>query len=576
MTKKEFNPNDWLKDKQPNIQFETTTENTVKEVNNQKDNDIEEILQRVEAKSIDIANAYSDWRDIGFAFADEFGESGREYFHRISRFYADYSAAVCDKQYDKCLKAHGNGVTIKTFFHLAKSAGVNIKTTVSKEESDETRLYNTPPLPAEVYANLPEILKESTDLFQDNIEKDVFLVGAISVIGACLPNIEGIYFNEPHSAHLYSFITAPAGSGKSKLKWAKYFGSIIHETIVETSKKDKACFESELEHYNNLSKKERQDTERPQEPPQKMFYIPANSSSPAFIQALSDNNFCGVIFETEADTLANTFKQEWGNFSDVLRKAFHHESTNMFRRKDNEYIEIKDPHLAIALSGTPRQVHNLMPDVENGLFSRFLYYAFEDHTEFKNPFKSFRPVNYLDFFTEKGNQIFELYNQLNRLQNPISFELTEAQGDEFTKVFNEMLSRNKLLLGRDFEANVKRLGLVTFRIAMILTALRILENGDLSNPLICSDTDFNSALKLATTLEKHAIAVYQNLPNNELKGIKQKYYEALPEQFDRQTYLKVAEDMDIKPKTAEKYITQFKKSLLTHEHNSYAKVKSGK
>jgi hypothetical protein len=248
----------------------------------------------------------------------------------------------------------------------------------------------------------------------------------------------------------------------------------------------------------------------------------------------------------------------------------------MFRRKDNEYIEIKEPHLAIALSGTPRQVHNLMPDVENGLFSRFLYYAFEDHTEFKNPFQSFKSVNYLDFFNEKGKQMFDLYNQLNRLQNPITFELTEAQGIEFTEVFKEMLTRNKLLLGRDFEANIKRLGLVTFRIAMILTSLRILENGDLTNSLTCSDVDFNSALKLALTLEKHAIAVYQNLPHNELKGIKQKFYEALPEQFDRQTYLKVAEDMEVKPKTAEKYITQFKKSLLNHEHNNYTKVKSRK
>jgi len=247
----------------------------------------------------------------------------------------------------------------------------------------------------------------------------------------------------------------------------------------------------------------------------------------------------------------------------------------MFRRKDNEYIEIKDPHLAIALSGTPRQVHNLMPDVENGLFSRFMYYAFEDNTEFKNPFKSFQPVDYVQYFTEKGKQIHELHNQLNRLQKPISFKLQDAQEDEFTNVFNEILSRNKLLLGREFDANIKRLGLITFRIAMIFTALKILENGDSTNPLICNDTDFNSALKLALTLEKHAIAVYQNMPNNELKGVKQKFYETLPEQFDRQTYLQVAENLEIKPKTAEKYISQFKKSLLHHEHNSYSKLKSG-
>jgi len=45
-----------------------------------------------------------------------------------------------------------------------------------------------------------------------------------------------------------------------------------------------------------------------------LFYIPANSSSSAFIKALDDNNFRAEIFETEADTLASTFKQEWGSF----------------------------------------------------------------------------------------------------------------------------------------------------------------------------------------------------------------------------------------------------------------------
>jgi hypothetical protein len=356
------------------------------------------------------------------------------------------------------------------------------------------------------------------------------------------------------------------------MKWSKYFGQAIHDHLTEQSRNERAAFESELERYNNLTKAQRQGVERPEQPPRKMFFIPANSSSSAFIQALSDNNFSGVIFETEADTLADTFKQEWGNFSDVLRKAFHHESTSMFRRKDNEFIEIRDPHIAIALSGTPKQVHNMMPDVENGLFSRFLYYAFEDNSEFKNPFVSHRPVNYTDFFLEKSGIIFELYQQLNNLREPISFQLTEEQGQQFTEQFNAMLSRNKLLLGRDFDANIKRLGLITFRVAMILSALRIPEEGELPNPMICSDLDFQTAMIVATTLEKHAIAVFQNLPNNDLKGAKLKFFEKLPQQFDRQGYLKVAEELGIHPKTAEKYIGQFKPKLLNHEHNLYLKL----
>jgi len=433
----------------------------------------------------------------------------------------------------------------------------------------------TPNLPESVYNNVPDILKESLALFGDNTEKDIFLIGAIGLLSACLPNVRGIYFNKPYSPHLFVFITAPAGSGKSNMEWSKFFGQVIHYNIIATSKRAKEDYETELEQFNSRTRKEKAELQKPEEPPYRMFFIPANCSASAFVQALHDNNFQGVIFETEADTLANSFKQEWGNFSDVLRKAFHHESTNMKRRSENEYIEIKDPHLAIVLSGTPKQVHNLMPDVENGLFSRFLYYAFEDESDFKNPFVSHSKVNYVDFFNEKGQQIFELYNSLNNLQLPISFEFSKAQQDEFTHIFNDILKRNKLLLGNDFTANIKRLGVITFRIAMILSTLRILEDGVFSSPMICSDIDFNTSLEIAITLEKHAVAVFQNLPKNELKDKKLKFFEALPQQFDRQTYLEIAAKFQIINKTAEKYIGQFRKAgLLKHEHNLYSKIQS--
>ena len=89
---------------------------------------------------------------------------------------------------------------------------------------------------------------------------------------------------------------------------------------------------------------------------------------------------------------------------------------------------------------------------------------------------------------------------------------------------------------------------------------------------ICCDLDFQTAMTIATTLEKHAIAFFQNLHNNDLKGAKLKFFEKLPPQFDRQGYLKVAEELGIQPKTAEKYIGQFKPKLLSHEHNLYLKL----
>lgn len=594
--KKKFDIDYWLNKQEPTASQSTNILLvSPKPERFQDTNDVEVIIKRLEESHTDITANYSDWRDIGFAFADEFGEAGRSYFHSVSMFYPEYSHVVCDKQFDNCLKAKGHGVSIKTFFHLAQQAGISLVTTppknnlsvparpdsvsITKESQKiaEEVIFNTPKISSDVYNQLPEILRESTEMFSDGIEKDVFLIGAISVISGCLPNVQGIYFDEPVSAHLYAFITAPAGSGKGKLKWAKYFGIKIHKSMVEQSVRAHEEYEQELENYNNLNKNQRQGAEKPREPKRKMFYIPANSSSSAFIQALSDNDFKGIIFETEADTLAGTLKQDWGNFSDVLRKAFHHESTNMFRRKDNEHIEVEDPHLAIALSGTPKQVHNMMPDVENGLFSRFLYYAFEDYSDFKNPFISHQKVNYTDFFEAKGKQMYELYQILNSQQSPIQFCFTAEQGEVFTEQFNTLYKRNRMLLGNDFNANSRRLGLVTFRIAMVLRTLRILEDGDYSNPLICTETDFQTAIQIAFTLEKHAIAVFQNLPNNDLKGVKLKFYNALPDNFNRQGYLIVAKELDIKDKTAEKYIGQFKENdLLNHEHNNYTKPPNGK
>jgi len=439
------------------------------------------------------------------------------------------------------------------------------------EANDEGRIFNTPQLPEGIYENLPAILRESADLFQDAIEKDVFLIGALAVLSGCLPNIRGIYFDEPYSPHLYAFITAPAGAGKGKMKWARYFGQTIHDHLVDGSKEECEEYTLKLDQYNSLTQKERLHEERPREPLHKMFFIPANSSSSAFIQALADNDFTGVIFETEADTLANTFKQEWGNFSDVLRKAFHHESTSLFRRKDQEFIDIKDPHLAIALSGTPRQVQNMMPDTENGLFSRFLYYAFEDDGEFKNPFVSHRQLDYIEFFNGQGRRIYDLYLELNRLRQPIIFSLSPKQAGHLTVHFDSMLKRSKLLLGNDLEANVKRLGLVAFRMAMVFSALRFTDGRKISYPMTCCDTDFSMAISISTVLEKHAIAVFKSLPNNGMAGIKLRFFEALPGEFDRQTYLKIAEELGIREKNAEKYIAMFKNKLLGLERHRYFK-----
>ena len=87
---------------------------------------VERIVQLIEQRGIDITAGYDVWLRIGFAFSSEFGEGGRDFFHRVSRQNSKYDYHEADKQYNNCLSSKGEGITIGTFFQMAKDAGIDI------------------------------------------------------------------------------------------------------------------------------------------------------------------------------------------------------------------------------------------------------------------------------------------------------------------------------------------------------------------------------------------------------------------------------------------------------------------
>ncbi|MCA1761124.1 MAG: PriCT-2 domain-containing protein [Bacteroidales bacterium] len=122
--RKRFNPAQWLEIPKQN---HYTTPAPMDKNLTRIQYHVEVILRRIENYQIDLTCNYEDWIRLGFAFADEFGETGRSYFHRVSKFYRTYNSLETDQQYDQCLKSGKSGVTIKTFFAAARDAGINIR-----------------------------------------------------------------------------------------------------------------------------------------------------------------------------------------------------------------------------------------------------------------------------------------------------------------------------------------------------------------------------------------------------------------------------------------------------------------
>lgn len=583
--------------------------------------EIESIVQEAVARGIDIAPSYDDYVKLGFALARAEGEAGREHFVRLCSVHGT-SQADATKQYASCLKANPGNINIGTLFYLAKQAGItpnrqnkendkmakwqkedtvlpncqnailpketrNGKTEESKiaepviavEASDATPL---PSIPQSVYDNLPDFLKQVTRSALSDNERDMMLMGTITCISSTLPMMCGIYDNRIVYPMIYFFVLAEAGMGKGALSLCKEIIQPIDTELYEISRL----------RVNDYKRSQREARARGQsfdeeEPPLKMHIIPANSSASVFVEQLDQNGGVGIMFETECDTLASALKSDFGDFSSPLRMAFHHEPIKLRRRKDNEFRRIERPKLAVCISGTPGQLQHLIPDTENGLFSRFVFLHIPFKEEFRDTLAEDTITNSTySRFCQLGERYKELresfYRQAGGTEGYI-FSIPPLLHDRFHTFFLELNRRLVKDVSVAMQGVVRRLALVTYRIMMVLTAVRNMDKYIPSSaprtkdnyiPLVCAEEDFTVALEIIDTLVQHSVYTFNCLPsqstsstamNGKLSKSASKrmaFYADLPESFGKEDYTTLTEEKNLSVNTTNKWIEWFIKNGL--------------
>lgn len=244
MNKKTFNPGEWLNkaDNNPAPKPEIIANATGIQA------DIETVTRRIEEARKDITAGYAPWRDLGFALADALGEDGRSYYHRLSRFNKDYDQADCDKQYTACLNAHGHGITIKTFFQLAKDHGisVSIPSAPPAEGMEGTEETEGPTITDPLPYPLPDFLQKVIARKKSTEDADLLLLGALAVISACLPGISGEYDELVFYPNFFLFVTGNASAGKGRLSLCRAIAEPIHEALREQNEAENAEYEKQL------------------------------------------------------------------------------------------------------------------------------------------------------------------------------------------------------------------------------------------------------------------------------------------------------------------------------------------
>lgn len=588
--------------------------------------DLERLVAAIEKQGANIAPTYQEYMPIAFAIANDCGEAGRTFFHRICRMSEKYVSTEADKLYDHALKG-GNGRNgLGSVFHLADLAGVRLDKSLAEAGKlsnfqtftppshthtcthEEQSVKNVPPAFPEY--PWPAFLKRMIGRGDTPAQRDILLLGAITVLGATLnKSIRISYGRKFYYPCLQTFIVAPPASGKGALAWTRRLAEPIHEAMMANYRQRHKAYREEKSRWDSLGKK-KSDTPEPEMPPLKMFLIAGNNSGTGVLENLIEADGIGLICETEADTVSTAIGTEHGHWSDTLRKCHDHERLAFNRRTNHEYRECDESYLSVLLSGTPAQVKPLIPSAENGLFSRQLFYFMPPIDEWMDQFDS-EGEDYGLRFATWGTQWKQVLDLINGSVQTIQLRLSEKQKELFNQRFAQLFSHAGYAYGGSMRSAVARIAINTCRILSIVALLRALEkflppqqkifNSQFSifnspglSPapeipienikdgivpkldLRVTDEDFQAVLTLIEPLYRHSSYVLGFLPTSEAIPVQtspeQALFNALPMMFCRRQAVEEAAKNGIPEKTLDSSLKRMleKGTLIKTARGEYA------
>lgn len=565
---------------------------------------VEALIAELRASGRDITADYGDWLKVGFALASEFGEAGRRYFHDISSLYSGYNQEESDTKYSECLKSDNGRTDISTLFYLAKNQGITLRRTSigpqlsnaspsTKGQSDKNvpltlslddpeEMPTLPMFPEDIFDTLPGLLRKVTDLMLTHQERSLVLIGSIATLSSSLLPMYTIYFGKTIYPNMYLFVPGPAGAGKGKLDFCFRLVKPIHKEKLERWTIAKDEYKKEYARYKRQKKGDNIDP--PEKPPIQLLRVPANSSATSFAQAMAENGNL-ILFETEGDTVVNTFNSDFGNYSDSFRKAFAHESFGYLRRGDDgEEREIENPRLSTVLSGTPEQVKSLIHDAENGLLSRFMFFCINSTPEWLDGFDSYGCDDPLEDSFDAIGQEFTAFTKILEQTPRIKFTLSISQAGKFNDFFAAEKERMHEFNGDRYSASSHRLAWCFLRVAMVLSALRLMDSGRITENVECNDVDFDTTMKIIKVISTHNDYIFNVLDKERPEGIavadsyssatRKAIISALPGYFTTEDMKKVAANVGKSLRTVRRQIARAIEAgeIQQVKHGEYKKM----
>ena len=82
------------------------------------------MVKKIEASGVSIAPKYDQYIRLAIVFANELGENGRDYFHRVCSFDSKYDFKHCDKTFTDILNKKYSDCSVGTLIYYMQERNI--------------------------------------------------------------------------------------------------------------------------------------------------------------------------------------------------------------------------------------------------------------------------------------------------------------------------------------------------------------------------------------------------------------------------------------------------------------------
>ncbi len=450
-------------------------------------------------------------------------------------------------------------------------------------------------LPDAMWQSLPQMMSEPLSLYDDADIRTMLLMAMMPTLGSAMSNVRVRHGQRLYSLGMMNICVGPSASGKGCVGDVTSFVDGINDIICSESAQAQADHRKRHKRYNRLSSQLNfaakgdvsnlidvndiaEEVDEPQAPLRRMHKLPAKTTAANLYRLIYANgkNISYLHIPEIAEMVAAN-KGAFGDFMYIWLAAQNEEELHTGRKTDDEDYHIEHTRLAMAATGTMSSVREFIPNLEDGLSTRFLYHNLPAKDTVRDEMDEATAEAFRDVYGHHRGVLTDIWKELRQFEGKPDEELprliiTDEQRKLIDDYYRQLVSFVALALpDRDLRAPILRSRLNLYRMLMIIAVLRRYEELGTVEGIFAdkrfalSEADLKWGLAYIFYCMMQTSAIYDRLRREEKEEPKRVYLSALaflqmlPKQFTTAEAVSIGEEMGIKKNAVAKKLSKLSK-----------------